>query len=75
VNGVTYTPPTVPVLLQILSGASAPADLLEKDSIISLGLNKVVELSIPGGVVGGAHPFHLHGVRVHSSELLFLIRA
>lgn len=61
VNGVTYTSPTVPVLLQILSGASSVSDLLPADSIFSLPSNSTIEISMPGGVVGGGHPLHLHG--------------
>nr|QMP96877.1 laccase C precursor [Cerrena sp.] len=61
VNGATYTSPTVPVLLQILSGASSVSDLLPADSIFSLPSNSTIEISMPGGVVGGGHPLHLHG--------------
>ncbi|EIM85733.1 laccase [Stereum hirsutum FP-91666 SS1] len=61
VNGVPFVPPTVPVLLQILSGAQRAQDLLPAGSIYSLAPNKSVELVIPGGAVGGGHPVHLHG--------------
>jgi iron transport multicopper oxidase len=61
VNSFTYRSPSVPVLLQILSGASDPRDFLPEGSVISLPGNSVVEVSIPGGVIGGGHPFHLHG--------------
>ncbi|KAI0063810.1 laccase [Artomyces pyxidatus] len=61
VNGVVFDPPSVPVLLQILSGASSAASLLPSGSIYGLEPNKVVELVIPGGAVGGPHPVHLHG--------------
>ncbi|KAJ7260636.1 laccase 2 precursor [Mycena rebaudengoi] len=60
-NGATFLPPTVPVLLQILSGAKAAQDLLPSGSVISLPPNKVIEISIPGGTPGAPHPFHLHG--------------
>ncbi|KIK39571.1 multicopper oxidase [Suillus luteus UH-Slu-Lm8-n1] len=62
VNGVTFKPPTVPVLLQILSGAQEPSQLLPNGSVIVLEANKVVELtlSIVNGP-GGPHPIHLHG--------------
>lgn len=61
-NGVSYKPPTVPVLLQILSGAQEPSQLLPNGSIVVLEANKVVELtlSIVTGP-GGPHPIHLHG--------------
>ncbi|KAK7464084.1 laccase, multicopper oxidase, benzenediol:oxygen oxidorectuctase [Stygiomarasmius scandens] len=61
VNGEEFVPPTVPVLLQILSGAQTADSLLPSGSIYSLPLNSTVELSMPAGVVGGPHPFHLHG--------------
>jgi iron transport multicopper oxidase len=47
-NGVAWESPTVPVLLQILSGAKAPQDLLPKGSIYVLPPNKVIEISLPG---------------------------
>jgi iron transport multicopper oxidase len=53
VNGVTFKPPTVPVLLQILSGAKNASDLLPAGSIYGLARNKSVEISIPGGAIGG----------------------
>jgi len=52
INGASFVPPTVPVLLQILSGARAPKDLLPSGSIYSLPRNKVIEVSIPGGSLG-----------------------
>ncbi|KAJ7080204.1 laccase-4 [Mycena belliarum] len=60
-NGAVFTPPTVPVLLQILSGAQSATDLLPTGSVYTLPPNSVVELSIPGGTPGAPHPFHLHG--------------
>ena len=51
--GVSFVPPTVLVLLQILSGARRAQDLLPPGSVIPLPRNKVVELSIPGGLIGG----------------------
>jgi iron transport multicopper oxidase len=53
INGVTFVPPSVPVLLQILSGTMAATDLLPSGSVYTLPHNKVVELSIPAGVAGG----------------------
>ncbi|KAJ7866400.1 laccase [Mycena olivaceomarginata] len=61
INGVSYTSPTVPVLLQVLSGAQSATDLLPSGSVFTLPANSVVELSIPGGTAGAPHPFHLHG--------------
>ncbi|TFL05395.1 laccase [Pterulicium gracile] len=62
-NGVTYVPPKAPVLLQILSGAKSAQELLPSESVYTLPLNKVVEVTIPGTSVdyGGPHPWHLHG--------------
>ena len=64
-NGATFTPPSAPVLLQILSGASSAADLLPSGSVYTLPSNATIELSFPvndQGKVGAPHPFHLHGV-------------
>ncbi|CAA7265189.1 unnamed protein product [Cyclocybe aegerita] len=61
VNGATFHPPTVPVLLQIMSGAMTPSALLPPGSVYVLPPNKVVELSLPGGSIGSPHPIHLHG--------------
>lgn len=61
VNGATFDPPTLPVLLQILSGVHTAQDLLPSGSVYVLPPNKVIELSIPGGSIGSPHPIHLHG--------------
>nr|3T6V_A Chain A, Laccase [Steccherinum ochraceum]3T6V_B Chain B, Laccase [Steccherinum ochraceum]3T6V_C Chain C, Laccase [Steccherinum ochraceum]3T6W_A Chain A, Laccase [Steccherinum ochraceum]3T6W_B Chain B, Laccase [Steccherinum ochraceum]3T6W_C Chain C, Laccase [Steccherinum ochraceum]3T6X_A Chain A, Laccase [Steccherinum ochraceum]3T6X_B Chain B, Laccase [Steccherinum ochraceum]3T6X_C Chain C, Laccase [Steccherinum ochraceum]3T6Z_A Chain A, Laccase [Steccherinum ochraceum]3T6Z_B Chain B, L len=61
INGVSFTPPTVPVLLQICSGANTAADLLPSGSVISLPSNSTIEIALPAGAAGGPHPFHLHG--------------
>lgn len=47
-NGVAWIPPTVPVLLQILSGAHTAQDLLPQGSIFPLPRNKVIQLTLPG---------------------------
>ncbi|KAJ7438290.1 Cupredoxin [Mycena galericulata] len=65
INGSTFLPPTVPVLLQILSGAHTAQELLPKGSVYALPPNKSVEVSIPGGSIGAPHPFHLHGHTFH----------
>ncbi|KAJ7456186.1 laccase 2 precursor [Mycena latifolia] len=64
-NGLTFVPPTVPVLLQILSGARKAQELLPNGTVYTLPPNKVVEISIPGGGSGSPHPFHLHGHTFH----------
>ncbi|KAF5341060.1 hypothetical protein D9611_005950 [Ephemerocybe angulata] len=61
VNNATFTPPNVPVLLQLISGARTAQDLLPSGSVYTLPRNKVIELSIPGGSAGTPHPIHLHG--------------
>lgn len=53
VNGATFIPPDVPILLQILSGKSKASDLLPSGSIYGLEAGKVVEISIPAGAGGG----------------------
>jgi hypothetical protein len=52
-NGVRYRPPTVPVLLQILSGAQQATDLMPNGSVYVLGPNKVVELTMTIAGAGG----------------------
>ncbi|KAF9461174.1 laccase 2 precursor [Collybia nuda] len=61
INGATFSPPTSPVLLQILSGAKTAQELMPAGSVYVLPPNKVIEISIPGGSPGSPHPFHLHG--------------
>ncbi|KAK7682785.1 laccase, multicopper oxidase, benzenediol:oxygen oxidorectuctase [Cerrena zonata] len=65
INGVSFVPPTVPVLLQILSGTTNAQDLLPSGSVIELPLGKTIELTLAAGVLGGPHPFHLHGHNFH----------
>ncbi|KAI0078066.1 laccase 5 [Panus rudis PR-1116 ss-1] len=61
INNQSFVPPTVPVLLQILSGHHDASELLPPGGVIGLERNKVVEITLPGGVIGSPHPFHLHG--------------
>ncbi|KIK91563.1 laccase [Paxillus rubicundulus Ve08.2h10] len=62
-NNVSWTNPPMPVLLQILSGARHPSELLPGGSVYDLPHNKIVEInfSINGTDHGGPHPVHLHG--------------
>ncbi|KAH9932000.1 laccase [Epithele typhae] len=62
-NDHTFSPPSVPVLLQILSGAQTAQQLMPEGSVIPLPANKTIEVSFPANnsAVGGPHPFHLHG--------------
>ncbi|KAH9959974.1 laccase 3 [Russula dissimulans] len=64
VNGFSFGDPQVPVLLQILNGANA-SELVPTGSIYPVAGNQSVEVSIPGGVLGGPHPVHLHGHAFH----------
>ncbi|KAG2047603.1 multicopper oxidase, partial [Suillus hirtellus] len=62
INNIQYTSPSVPVLLQLLSGAMTAADLAPNGSVYTLPRNKVIELTFnPDNSTGGPHPFHLHG--------------
>ncbi|KAI0756312.1 laccase [Daedaleopsis nitida] len=63
INGASFQPPTVPVLLQILSGASAAQDLLPAGSVYALPSQSTIEISFPATAAapGTPHPFHLHG--------------
>lgn len=51
-NDVSYESPTIPILLQILSGVPV-SDLLPAGSIYPLERGESVELYIPAGVLGG----------------------
>ncbi|KAF9443529.1 multicopper oxidase [Macrolepiota fuliginosa MF-IS2] len=61
INGTSFKPPSVPVLLQILSGALTAQDLLPAGSVYTVERNKTVQINFPSGLIGGPHPFHLHG--------------
>ncbi|KAF8141342.1 laccase [Boletus edulis] len=71
VNGVRFRPPPAPVLLQILSGARHPTELLPGGSVYELPRNKVIEVHMPandltpGGARGSPHGIHLHGHNFH----------
>ena len=65
VNGIQYTSPSVPVLLQLMSGADTAASLMPSGSVFVLPTNASIEVSFPisgAGAAGAPHPFHLHGV-------------
>ncbi|KAI0360992.1 laccase [Trametes cingulata] len=63
INGASFVPPTVPVLLQILSGAQTAQELLPSGSVYTLPSNASIEISFPATAAapGAPHPFHLHG--------------
>lgn len=52
-NGAFFTPPTIPVLLQILSGSRTSQELFPPGDVYVLPPNKVVEISMPAGAIGG----------------------
>ncbi|KAI3601573.1 laccase, partial [Moniliophthora roreri] len=66
VNDATFVPPTVPVLLQILSGAQTADTLLPSGSVVALPSNSTIELSMTGGLLGLEHTFDV--VRVAGSS-------
>ncbi|KAJ7890149.1 laccase 3 [Mycena olivaceomarginata] len=55
INGISYLFSSLPVLLQLLSGAAKPTDFLPSEQVIILKPNAIIDISIPGG---GDHPFH-----------------
>ncbi|KAG1899689.1 laccase [Suillus fuscotomentosus] len=62
VNGVQYTSPTIPVLLQLLNGDVSTSEMAPNGSIYFLPRNRVIEISwIPDLAPARPHPFHLHG--------------
>ncbi|KAI6096891.1 multicopper redoxase [Pisolithus croceorrhizus] len=60
-NGVMYQSPSIPILLQILSGAVTPSQLAPHGLVYTLPPYKVIELSFPTEYLNTPHPFHLHG--------------
>jgi iron transport multicopper oxidase len=52
-NNFTFKDPSVPILLQILSGAQKAQDLVPSGNIYGLTRNEVVEMVIPAGAKGG----------------------
>ncbi|KAJ6550230.1 laccase 16 [Mycena capillaripes] len=61
INGIVYTPPTLPTLLKIFNGATVATDFNVSEHTFILNQNEVVELQIHGADHGITHPFHLHG--------------
>ena len=59
-------PPSVPVLLQIMSGAQDAKDLLPAESMLVLPRNATIQLSfpLPTQLPGTPHPIHMHGVSI-----------
>nr|AGW43035.1 laccase [Ganoderma weberianum] len=63
INNSTFVSPTVPVLLQILSGTQSALDLMPQGNIYKLPKNASIEITFPANAnaAGSPHPFHLHG--------------
>ncbi|KAJ7683829.1 Cupredoxin, partial [Mycena rosella] len=61
INGIVYTPPTLPTLLTIINGGTTASDFNVSEHTFILVQNEVVELRIHGAQHGITHPFHLHG--------------
>ena len=55
-NNVTFVDPSVPVLLQILSGARQASELLPNGSVYTLPPNKVIEINFPNGTAALGSP-------------------
>lgn len=72
-NNATYVAPTVPVLLQILSGAQDARDLMPTGSVIELPGDSSVEVVIPGGVIGGGVCPLLPNIKMENVTKLNLI--
>ncbi|KAF8835818.1 laccase [Paxillus ammoniavirescens] len=68
-NNVAWSNPPMPVLLQILSGALHPSDLLPRGSVYELPQNRVVEISFSnnGTDHGGPHSFDVVRVAGNST--------
>lgn len=52
VNNASFVPPSVPVLLQMLSGAQTAQAVRPSGSVYALPAGKVIEMTIPGGSIG-----------------------
>jgi len=61
INGIVYTPPTLPTLLKIINGATVVSDFNISEHTFILQKNQVIQLNIHGSDHGIKHPFHLHG--------------
>lgn len=59
INGIRYTPPDVPTLLKILSGARNDSDFNTSEDTHVINKGDVVEININGPP---NHPFHLQYV-------------
>ncbi|KAJ7124460.1 laccase 17 [Mycena epipterygia] len=62
INGIVYTPPTLPTLLKIINGATVTSDFNISEHTFVLKKDEVVQLNIHGSDHGIKHPFHLQFV-------------
>ncbi|OCB85491.1 laccase [Sanghuangporus baumii] len=58
INNVSFHAPSIPVLLQVLSGVTDAKDMLPAGSVYALPKNATVEINVKQV---SDHPFHLHG--------------
>ncbi|EIM91817.1 Cu-oxidase-domain-containing protein [Stereum hirsutum FP-91666 SS1] len=75
VNNVSYLPPDVPTLIQILNGANDTADFNVTENTFVLPANKTIQIDFPANDDDEAHPFHLHGnnfwvIKSNSSDVV-----
>ena len=49
INDVKFESPSLPVLLQVLSGAFRPDELLPRGSVYPLPVNATIEITMTGG--------------------------
>ncbi|KAF5382222.1 hypothetical protein D9615_004365 [Tricholomella constricta] len=61
VNNISYLPPKVPTLNQVLAGASNSADFDPTENTFVLPAHKTIQIEFPPTEDDDAHPFHLHG--------------
>jgi iron transport multicopper oxidase len=61
VNNVSYLPPKVPTLEQVLQGASTEASFNVSENTFVLPFNKTIQITFPPTDDDDAHPLHLHG--------------
>ncbi|KAJ6562240.1 laccase 16 [Mycena capillaripes] len=61
INGISYVPPSLPTLLNMINGGDVDANYTKPEHTFILKPMEIVELRIHGSANGIIHPFHLHG--------------
>ncbi|KAF8071931.1 Cu-oxidase-domain-containing protein [Lyophyllum atratum] len=61
VNNISYLPPKVPTLNQVLAGATVAADFDPTENTFVLPAHKTIQIEFPPTDDDDAHPLHLHG--------------